>query len=158
MQSIKRDVIVILITPPAVDNSRWPSRHTDVVARYAEGKIIFTLIDNLRFRLSVLLFTCITVIRDLSHTLRVDCVDLWSGNNEVCFDDLCDGLHLGPGGNRKVFEGIKDVILKKYPELDPIKNDSRADGKVPLHFPHYSTLGGLSTEESKSMLQNWQWK
>lgn len=135
LRSIRDSLIIFLITPPPVDREKWPSRDTAVVGMYAEG------------------------IRSLAMTLSTECVDLWNGSSAISVDDdLYDGLHLGSEGNRKVFDGIREVLSAKYPYLDPVTNNSdKRHGIVPLHFPHWSTLAGLSTEESKTILDDWKW-
>ena len=119
---------------------------------------VFIKLHSLYYRLC--LFCSITPgIRSLAVTLRTECVDLWNGSSAISVDnDLYDGLHLGSEGNRKVFDSIRGVLSARYPYLDPATNDSdKQHGLVPLHFPHWSTIAGLTTEESKTVLDDWKW-
>jgi lysophospholipase L1-like esterase len=53
-------------------------------------------------------------------------------------DYLVDGLHLGPLGNRVLFEGIVGVIKRAWSDLDP--------AAMPEMLPDYSSLAANKTE------------
>ena len=111
LKNLNDELVIILITPPPVDHSRWTTRHNSQVCLYAD------------------------VIRELGSSLNLDVVDLWNCNTEILLEDLDDGLHLGKVGNEKVFFGIKEIILNKYNHLSPI--DEFGFKNIPLHFPHW---------------------
>ena len=130
-------LVVLLITPPPVDHVEWeqsdPSRpvggrHNDLVAPYAQ------------------------VVREIGAEMNVDVLDLWKEGSPYRVEngDFCgDGLHMGTGGNRKIFQGLVNIIQTRHPHLN--------DFNVELHYPDWKELKGKSVEESKTMLETWVW-
>lgn len=116
---------IIAITPATVDSSRWPTRSIEQVSQYAD------------------------VVRRLPVSTVVD---VWG---EVEIEDLNDGLHLGPTGNRKVLALLQHA-LRGLPGLNP---EDGPDGmpQLPLHYPHWSALSGKTEEEAAGTLSAWQW-
>eukprot|EP00928_Gymnodinium_smaydae_P092603 TRINITY_DN7650_c0_g1_i2.p1 TRINITY_DN7650_c0_g1~~TRINITY_DN7650_c0_g1_i2.p1 ORF type:complete len:296 (-),score=47.49 TRINITY_DN7650_c0_g1_i2:407-1294(-) len=117
---------VVAITPPPVDKELWPTRSNEAVSRYA------------------------AVVRGLP----VDAVvDLW-GQIDIR-DDLNDGLHLGPEGNRKVLRLVQEA-LRSLPGLNP-EDDDKGRPRMLMHYPHWSEVTGTSKEEATSKLAAWRW-
>ena len=135
IKSIVPSAVLILITPPDVDSSRWPTRSTDLVTKYAN------------------------VIREISQTNNTLLVDLWIssyGVDGIKQEDLSDGLHLASSGNQKVYEKVKGLLLDKHPELVPDTNESVL--LFQTHFPLRQELLDLaSTEDILDNLVNWKY-
>lgn len=125
---------IILITPPQVNNVLWPDRSIPQVAEYAE------------------------IIRKLAKNAGVPVLDLWREDAyKVELDDLNDGLHLGTNGNRKVCEGLQDIIRKNYPHLRP-EDDASGHPNMRYHLPQHREVGDLNDlQKSKILLKDWKW-
>lgn len=123
---------VILITPPRVDNVRWPARHDNQVSPFAESVVA------------------------LAAEMNTGLVNLWTGDNAIVVEDTHDGLHLNESGNRKVFKLLQAEIRRKYPHLAP---DEKADEtcNMTMHYPVWSELASKSTEETQAILESWKW-
>ena len=132
--SIFPDARFILITPPQVDSQLWPNRSIAQVTEYSD------------------------VVRQLAAEHDIPVLDLWQSNEYlVTPEDLQDGLHLGLSGNRKVCEGLQDVIRKTYPHLVPEDNEQGLPNMT-YHLPNHKDLGVLeSVSETESVLGKWQW-
>ena len=88
------DARYIFITPPQVDSQLWPFLSIARVTEYAD------------------------VVRQLAAEHNIPLLDLWQSNEFlVTLEDLRVGLHLGLSGNRKVCEGVQDIVRKTYPHL-----------------------------------------
>ena len=126
--------VILLITPPQVDNNLWPRLNIPQTSKYA------------------------SIVRDLGVECDISVLDLWEqGPYRVELPDLRDGLHLGVMGNRKVCEGIQALIRSKHPKLAP---EDLPDGtrNMSYHFPHHSILSAADgIEESETILKNWSW-
>ena len=124
----------ILITPPQVDNQQWPDRSIPQVTEYA------------------------AVVRRLATEHKIPVLDLWQDNKFlVSPEDLRDGLHLGLSGNKKVCEGLQDLIRKTFPQLVPEDNAQELPNMT-YHLPQHKDLGVLnSVSETKSVLEKWSW-
>ena len=140
IRSMNESIVVILITPPPVDHVTWANqkipgaetgRHNSQVSAYAQ------------------------MIRELGSKLNADVLDLWEEGSKykIEFGDLCDGLHMGQQGNRKIFEGIVDILLTRHPNLSHLPRYDCMD----LHFPDWKELAGRSKEESKEIIDKWEW-
>jgi lysophospholipase L1-like esterase len=62
-------------------------------------------------------------------------LDLWEGDYMIMDNDLCDNLHLGVEGNRKVFEGIKHIIKSQISEFVPFKDSLDKERGLQYLFP-----------------------
>jgi hypothetical protein len=125
--------MIFVITPLQVDNNRWSDRSIPTTAEYAD------------------------IIRALSSENNVNILDLWKDPNRVELNDLHDGLHLGVGGNKKVLEGLQNILRNTYPHLVP-EDTPQGLPNLSLHFPHHSKLTMLADEkESGEIMDSWQW-
>lgn len=133
LRSINDEMKIVLITPPPVDHHQWQNRHDSSVSKYAD------------------------VCRELAAAHDLALVDLWEGESKIELSDLCDGLHFGPGANIKTLNAIKAVVKEKFPDIVP---EDRPDGlpHLPLHFPHWSEVTGISEAEALSKIESWKWK
>ena len=86
------DISLILVTPPPVDHTQWPSRHNNLVYAYAES------------------------VRNIAIEKAVILADLWS-DDAITVDDLDDGLHLNESGNYKVFSAVRQGVYEAWPYL-----------------------------------------
>jgi isoamyl acetate esterase len=134
LQSVFPLAKCILITPPQVNNELWPDRSIPKVSEYAE------------------------VIRQLSSSLKVPMLDLWKDDEfRVEIADLRDGLHLGLEGNRKVCEGLQDLVRTHYPHIVP-EETSSGQPNLSYQLPQHRELGDLCCEaDSEKVLKNWSW-
>jgi lysophospholipase L1-like esterase len=146
---------IVLITPPIVDAAQWPDRHPEVVKKYAVAVIEVGhagLMESGGFVHVLNLWS--------EESIGVSNSSVFSGQG-IDYPDLNDGLHLGVGGNTKVFENLRDCILKhiRSPVLIPSNVEEIPNGeKIALHFPHWSDASNLSTpEERKEMIEKWSW-
>lgn len=87
------DIALILVTPPPVDHTRWPSRHNELVSTYAEA------------------------VRRIAVDKAAVLVDLWITADAIAINDLEDGLHLNESGNSKVFFAVQRGIREAWPHL-----------------------------------------
>lgn len=136
LRTINESLVIILITPPQIDHLKWNStrdppakvntRHNDSVRKYAD------------------------IIIDLGRTCTVDVLDLWNGAQKIEKKDLVDGLHLNSTGNKKIFEGITQIITTKYPHLGSTSTD------MITHYPDWKSLSS-NEDESNAILESWSW-
>ena len=131
LQKINPDMVIIIITPPIVDNSKWNTRNIDNVTKYAN------------------------VVREISNEFSVSLCDLWI-NPAIELNDLNDGLHFGPIANEKVLNNIIDIITTKYPHILP-EDTNNNTGSLSMHYPHFLEIAGKSPNESNEILKNWKW-
>lgn len=127
IETVKRacpQALIIAITPPPVDHKQWPTRSNEQVAQYA------------------------AVVRGLPVSAVVD---LWGWIEQ---QDLYDGLHLGPEGNRKVLALVQQAMREHgiNPEDGP-----NGCPQMPMQFPHWTQLAGLSSEKAAARLNGWLW-
>ncbi len=104
LYSVKNSMAVLLVTPTRVNEELKVNHCNRRRAEYAD------------------------IVRDIvRHQDKIPClaskhlalVDLWSGGDAVCADDLHDGAHLGRSGNKKVFDKLKHTINTHFPHLSP---------------------------------------
>lgn len=100
------DALVILFTPPPVDEVAWAhfrkqeaNRKNSVAREY-----------GLR-------------VHDVARQHDCAVLDTWElldGNNSTNYPQyLSDGLHLNEEGNRLIYEGLMDLLKSEYPSLAP---------------------------------------
>ena len=139
IRCVEPSIVIILITPPPIDHVTWANqkipgaetgRHSSQVMPYAQ------------------------TIRDLGAELHADVLDLWQeGPYKIEFEDLCDGLHMGVKGNRKIFEGIVNILQTRHSNLSHMPRYDCMD----LHFPDWKELAGKSMEDTQAILDKWEW-
>jgi lysophospholipase L1-like esterase len=132
MMKINTEMRIVLITPPPVDNLRWPNRHNNYVSKYA------------------------AVIRSVASEKALLVVDLWDGDFKIDDGDLNDGLHMGTTGNGKILDAVKATVRACFPDLVPEDNEAGLPN-MKIHFPHWSEVTGISKQEAVSKVQNWNW-
>eukprot|EP01038_Epipyxis_sp_PR26KG_P008048 gene8048-10904_t len=108
LYSVKATMSIILISTTRVNPLK--AHHSDIQrAQYAD--VLRTIIQT----------------KD-SHPLlmnkKLAFVDLWTndpdkGYYSITEEDLCDHLHLGKTGNKKVFDSIRNCINNNFPLLSP---------------------------------------
>lgn len=126
-------VSLIIVTPPAVDSVRWPTRSNIQVSEYAD------------------------VVRSIARDKSVELVDLWQCPHCINLEDLNDGLHLSMSGNLKVFNGVLKAINRIWPcVVSDVKQD--ASKHMPMHFPSWKSLAGTNYDESQNVIDNWCWE
>ncbi|KAI8050382.1 SGNH hydrolase-type esterase domain-containing protein, partial [Syncephalis plumigaleata] len=123
---------VLLVTPPPLDESAWAKqcakegrqldRRAATTQKYAEACV--KLANELK-----------VPVLDL-HTLILE--KAGAKQTTPLGDYLSDGLHLGPLGNRVLFEGIIGVIKRAWPALDP--------ATMPAMLPNYSSLAANNSD------------
>ena len=88
-------------------------------------------------------------------------VDLWVnsyGVDGITKDDLNDGLHLGPGGNQKVYKKVLGILEQKHIELVPACiPGTNTCTPVQEHYPTWNELSSLTPEEIESKIMNWKY-
>lgn len=82
-------------------------------------------------------------VKQVAATRSCSVLDVWElleGNTtpEQFGKYLNDGLHLSEDGNRKLHQGLMDLIRKEYPELAP-KSEATGIG-IPLEEKLWSEL------------------
>ena len=105
-----RNMKIVLITPPPV----WEPKLEEM--NKMKGKV--PMVD--RTNENTLLY--VEAVIESGYKLNVPVVDLWKaceGESSNRGEYLRDGLHLGPKGNKKLFEAAKDVIRNNLPEFLP---------------------------------------
>jgi lysophospholipase L1-like esterase len=122
----------ILITPAVVDSQVWPGRSSEATAQYADA------------------------VRQIGMERNIPVADLWKEPYDISLEDLSDGLHMGVGGNRKIFSAVSSLIRTHYPEVVP-EDKAPNVPNMPLHFPHWSVLGDKDAGESKRIIESWTW-
>ena len=97
------------------------------------------------------------IVRSISKSTPQSAIlETWEGPFSITKEDLCDGLHLGVGGNRKILTGLKNVIRESFPEYVPFNDDVPPvhDGKrLNWLFPKWNNLAGKSMEESTEIIE-----
>ena len=131
LKKINPNMIIIVITPPIVDNSKWNTRNISNVTKYANA------------------------VREICNELTVSLCDLWIEPG-IELEDLNDGLHFGPIANEKLLNSIKNIIRKSYPKLVP-EDIAVNTPNLSLHYPHFLEVAGKSQSEAHDILQNWKW-
>lgn len=131
LQKVNPNMIIIVITPPIVDNSKWNTRNIPNVTKYANA------------------------VREICNELKVSLCDLWI-EPDIELKDLNDGLHFGTIANEKLLNRIKNIIRKDYPHLVP-EDNANNQPNLSLHYPHFLQIAGKSNSESHELLQSWTW-
>jgi len=131
LKRINPNMIIIVITPPIVDNSKWNTRNISNVTKYANE------------------------VREICNELTLSLCDLWIEPG-IELKDLNDGLHFGPKANKKLLNSIKNIIRKSYPKLVP-EDIAANTPNLSLHYPHFLQVAGKSQTEAHDILQNWKW-
>jgi isoamyl acetate esterase len=107
--------IIVLITPPPIDEVAWANfRNIDVSDRTNERARQYGL-----------------KLKDIANNYpNCEVLDTWEllqGESPTLADrsqHLYDGLHLSQSGNRLVFHGLMNRVVKdKYPHLEPMNED-----------------------------------
>lgn len=109
-------VPIILLSPPPIDEAAWAAwrqieksdRSNDVAREYG--------------------FKVKEVAAKHEQSSVVDTWELLEGRSDARSLYLSDGLHLNEKGNRKVYQGLLDVIKKDYPQLAPM-SDQDGEGR-----------------------------
>lgn len=120
---------IILMTPPPIDEEAWASyRNIKVLDRTNENARLYGL-----------------KLKEISlHHENCEVFDTWElleghSSREVRTKYLYDGLHLNQSGNRLIFDGLLNhMIRSKYPHLAPM-DDNDGDSK-------HGTNGGVPIE------------
>lgn len=134
LREINPEILLILITPT---RSYIPSRCDERSKEYAD------------------------VIRQIGdEAIDTAVLDTWIDECNITVDDLCDGLHLNASGNKKIADGIKNVIRTKFPQLVPYNdtNESNTDDNTNqglFNLPCWDDLSGKSLEESKAIFKKY---
>jgi len=131
LKKIKPEMVIIIVTPPIVDNSKWNTRNIENVTKYAN------------------------IVRDISNEESISLCDLWI-DPAIELNDLNDGLHFGPTANEKILNIIKDIITTKYPHILP-EDTNNNTGSLSMHYPQFLQIAGKSPTESDQILKNWNW-
>lgn len=133
LREITPSTVILLVTPPMVDSSQWPTRSPDKAAQYAEAvREIYS--------------------DELARGERIGILDL----KHLTLADLRDGLHLNQSGNAKVLETIKHEIRSSFPELCP-DDDENGNPSLEFQYPLSSTFASKSLEQLEAELSSWSW-
>jgi isoamyl acetate esterase len=120
---------IILMTPPPIDEEAWAAcRNIEISDRTNE--------NALRYGIKLK-----EIATKHDHCEVLDTWELLEGQSSraIRTKHLCDGLHLNQSGNRLVFDGLLNHIIRpKYPHLAPM-DDNDGKGK-------YGTKGGIPVE------------
>jgi lysophospholipase L1-like esterase len=112
-KTIPADFPIILITPPPVDEAAW------IEFRQLEKSNR----DNVNTR------SYGEQVKQIAAKLNCHVVDAWElldGATEERGKYLSDGLHLNEEGNRRLYDGLMQLLEKEYPHLAPMED---GDGK-----------------------------
>jgi lysophospholipase L1-like esterase len=137
IKSVNPDVTLILITPTRSD---IPQRTDERSKEYAD------------------------VIRQIvNETSNSAVLDTWIDKYSITVDDLCDGLHLNASGNKKISEGIKNVIRTNFPQFIPYNDSSHSacddnNNNALYNLPTWDELSGSSLEESIAIFKKYSEK
>ena len=82
-------------------------------------------------------------VKDVAREHKCSVLDVWETLEGNTSPDhfgkyLSDGLHLSEDGNRKLHEGLMELIRKEHPELAPM--DERTKIGIPLEEKLWSQL------------------
>lgn len=147
LQRCNNDVHIVLITPPKVDSSMWPTRSIERVSVFADAVRALAA-------------------EEATGGRRVHLVDLWEGDICVEIPDLRDGLHLGFVGSHKVAAGIMRIVRTEIPELCPEGDGSSCP--MPSHFPAWNAFLDVGEDgatvnvpqsplKAVSVASEWKW-
>lgn len=103
------------MTPPPIDETAWAADR-NMVKSDRQNQLARTYGEK---------------VMQVAVEQSCHCVDTWSilqGSSERRGDFLSDGLHLNEEGNRRVFEGLMDLLKFELPALAPM-DDSDGEGK-----------------------------
>lgn len=134
IQSINPDSSFILITPT---RSNIPSRDDERSKEYAD------------------------VIREIGNiTPNTAVLDTWINEFSITVDDLSDGLHLNVSGNKKISDGIKNIIRTKFPQYvpyndTPVSNGGDSNTSSLFNLPPWDELSGTSIEDSVAIFNKY---
>lgn len=135
--SYASDFPIILLTPPPIDETAWANFRSMESSDRTNDRA-----RNYGLRLK-------DVAANHKHCEVLDTWELLEGGSsaEVRGKHLCDGLHLSQSGNRLVFHGLMDQIIRKhYPYLAPSEDgDSRVNQKtgIPMEEKQWKDIYGL---------------
>ncbi|CAB9506286.1 Isoamyl acetate-hydrolyzing esterase 1 homolog [Seminavis robusta] len=126
---------ILVLTPPPVDEEAWSAfrNHTEsnrinAVTR-SYGKMVREAVHQ------ILLQQEQQQLQQSSSCPPLAVLDTWEllqGHNQTAYSQyLSDGLHLNELGNRKIYQGVMELIERDYPHLAP-KTVKDADEGVPL--------------------------
>ncbi|KAI9598453.1 SGNH hydrolase-type esterase domain-containing protein, partial [Syncephalis fuscata] len=102
---------VMLVSPPPLDEAKWAKQCN------SDGKML----DRKATTTQKYAETCVKLANELNvpvldlHTMLLE--KAAEGSSGTLGDYLIDGLHLGPLGNRVLFEGVVGVIKRAWPDL-----------------------------------------
>lgn len=113
----KEDFPIILLTPPPVHEEAWKEcrelkqsdRRNQVAKEYGDA------------------------VKQVGQEHNCPVLDIWQlldglSSPDVYKKHLSDGLHLNESGNRRIYDGLMELIQTKYPDLAPMADDD-GDGK-----------------------------
>jgi lysophospholipase L1-like esterase len=112
---------VIVLTPPPLDESKWPDRSNWNTFKYREKAILVSRSLNL---IVLDVWSIFGIFKDESNTD----VKWEEGTGDQEYREpsqllldfyLNDGLHLSANGNQVVYKELIALIQKSYPDLDP---------------------------------------
>lgn len=107
-----RKVPIIVMTPPPLHGEAW--------AKF-KGMANRTNERHLRYG---------SIVKEVAKNCDCSVLDVWAlleGNtsSDIYGHYLTDGLHLNEKGNRKLYQGLKDLIRNEYPDIVP-----QCDGSI----------------------------
>jgi hypothetical protein len=78
----------------------------------------------------------------------VDTWELLKGSSDERKAYLSDGLHLNEEGNRRVFDGLLDLLMKQFSDLTPMNDDEDGEGiygtrGIPIEEKTWKELCGV---------------
>ncbi|CAM9882127.1 unnamed protein product [Choristocarpus tenellus] len=122
VRAVHGDVKVVLITPPPIHEGRWTANR--------EGK--GGKMDRKQALTMAYAQACTEVSRDLSVPVVNAFSLLGSGDEVLASEYLNDGVHFTSAGNKAIFEAMRALVERDFPELQP--------DVVPMQAPHFSNV------------------
>lgn len=119
-----RNVKIILLTPPPVDETAWIEHK-----KLNYGASAGDLTESDRLNSSLTKYA--DKIRYIASERKLALLDLFE--DMPVEGHLIDGLHLSEKGNQFVTSGLKETIKKHFPELE-----GGDDSPLSMYFPHWS--------------------
>ncbi|CAM9121976.1 unnamed protein product [Discosporangium mesarthrocarpum] len=111
VRSVHEGAKVLLITPPPIHERKWA----------AHKKAMGGVMDRRQALTMAYAQACVEVAREALVPIVNSFALLGSGDEVLAAEYLHDGVHFTSEGNVAVFEAVKSVVERDFPEMSPEK-------------------------------------